>query len=123
MLKRIRFIFLSIVGAVAAAALGAFFLHLAVHAWQIGELHGRSGLVMTSETHPIGFVLGIILGIIVGVSLLLGSPFVLSKILSSRKIQEEFAAKIPYLFGKTRPSIFYSFVAIVLLVAIALLRR
>ena len=122
MLGRIRFIFLSIVGAVAAAALGALLLHLAVNAWQIGELHGSRGLVMTPETHPIGFALGIILGIVAGAFLLLGSPFVLSKILSSRKIQEEFASKIPYLFGKTRPSIFYSFVAIVLLVAIALFR-
>ncbi len=78
---------------------------------------------MTPATHPIGFAFAMTLGMLVGGCMVLGSPLVLAKILSSKAEQEKFAANMPYLFGKTRPSIFYAFVAIVLLVAWALLRR
>lgn len=121
-LQRIRFVLHTLLGAAVSAATGCMLIYLATHAWQVGQISMKGGPV-TPSTHPITFVLMTGMAGVVGVLLIVASPLVLLKIRASASEQSEFAAINPKLYGKTRPALFWAFIALLALIGYALVRH
>jgi hypothetical protein len=120
-LQRIRFILLTLLGAAVSAATGSMLVYLAMHAWQIGQISMRGGPV-TPSTHPITFVLMTGMAGVVGILLIVASPLVVLKNRAPASEQSEFAAINPKLYGKTRPTLIWAFIALLALIGYALVR-
>jgi len=96
-------------------------VYLATHAWQVGRL-SMKGWPVTPSTHPTTFVLMTGLAGVAGVLLIISSPLLLLKIRAPASEQSEFAAINPKLYGKTRPALFWAFIALLAFIGYALVR-
>lgn len=119
-LQRIRFVLLTLLGTAVSAAAGCMLIYLTAHAWQVGQIPLKSGPI-TPSTHPITFTLFSGLMGVLGVLLVILSPLLLFKIRAPGSEQSQFAAMNPKLYGKTRPTLFWAFIALLALIGYAAL--
>lgn len=95
-------------------------IYLTAHSWLVGQIPMKSGLI-TPSTHPTTFTLFSGLTGVLGVLLVGLSPLLLLKIRAPASEQSQFAAVNPNLYGKTRPSLFWAFIALLALFGYALI--
>ena len=117
-----RFIAMTIFGAIAMAISGLALLYLSYHAWRTGEFHLRRSVLDVSDS-PVQFYFVTGMGAVFGALLLLAVPSWLRATFSSPSEREKIESNHPKLYGKTRPGLFITLLILVGLVAVTFVAR